>query len=366
MSSEECLETRPLAQRRPRELLWHQYLVLPVLVIACSASLIRVNQVLMAEDHFPHPFVLVLLQCFFSTIFALVMLWCCPSLFPALTDPDQKVELSLRFYSTTIFPIAFAYAISLVMGNLAYRYCTAAFLQMIKEGNILMIFAFSYAAGLESFTMTKLSILVVMLAATWSCVHGELNFNFVGFMVQIISGVGDATRTVLQSILLSGKGIKLDPMSVVLTVMSMVGLLLSLVMIIHIWVTPVIFVSVPSWQEVSQWRYWLALSVLNAFVLNGVVALFLKYLSPVTYIVTGNVKDIVVVCWSALMVHESISSLQVAGFTVQVCCVMAWTSVKQYGQLLPRELFQAEHFSEIWWRPPEGARSDDHEKCIDS
>lgn len=31
------------------------------------------------------------------------------------------------------------------------------------------------------------------------------NFSFVGFMVQVISGLGDATRTVLQSILLTGQ-----------------------------------------------------------------------------------------------------------------------------------------------------------------
>lgn len=40
---------------------------------------------------------------------------------------------------------------------------------------------------------------------------------------------------------------------------------------------------------------------------------------------------------SSLMVHEKISSLQLLGFTVQVCCVMAWTSVKQYGQLFPKD-----------------------------
>ena len=37
-------------------------------------------------------------------------------------------------YITSILPIAFCFAVSLILSNLAYKYCTVAFLQMIKEG----------------------------------------------------------------------------------------------------------------------------------------------------------------------------------------------------------------------------------------
>ena len=36
-------------------------------------------------------------HCYFCTVFALILLWLRPSLFPALRDPDKKVELSFRF-----------------------------------------------------------------------------------------------------------------------------------------------------------------------------------------------------------------------------------------------------------------------------
>eukprot|EP00435_Cladocopium_sp_Y103_P024391 s34_g6.t1 len=100
-----------------------------------------------------------------------------PKMFPALTDPDRKVELSMSYYINAILPIALCFAISLVLSNMAYKYCTVAFLQMIKEGNIITIYIMAYFVGLDTFSYTQVGILVVMVAATWSCVEGELNFS---------------------------------------------------------------------------------------------------------------------------------------------------------------------------------------------
>ena len=100
------------------------YISLPVLTIVVSASLIRSNRFLMQPDNFPLPFVLVIMHCIFCSLFALALRCVQPNLFPAprrhrahrnqllsepleaLTDPDKKVELSLRYYTTTILPIA--------------------------------------------------------------------------------------------------------------------------------------------------------------------------------------------------------------------------------------------------------------------
>lgn len=340
-------EAAPLAPvRRNKRAEFLFYLALPAVVITLSASLFRINQMLMGAQHFPYPFVLVTSHCYFCTVFALILLWLRPSLFPALRDPDKKVELSFRCYITSILPIALCFAVSLVLSNVAYKYCTVAFLQMIKEGNIMVIFAMTYAFGIETFAWTKLGILSVMLLATWSCVDGELNFNIAGFLIQVTAGVCEAMKTILQSLLLAGKGFKLDPMSLVLTLMPMCGLLLSGVLIFHISLMPLSFVTLPTWDEAWAWRVLIGASICNAFALNVAIAVFLKYLSPVVYILTGNIKDIVVVCMSAFLIGETISSLQILGFSLQVLCVFAWTSYKHNGQLLPKDLlleaFEAE------------------------
>lgn len=307
------------------------------MVIVVSTALIRSNQYLMQKENFPYPFILVILHCIFCSLFALALLFIKPSLYPALTDPDKKVELSWHYYSNKILPIALCFAISLVLSNMAYKYCSVAFLQMIKEGNIITIYMMALVVGLETYSHTQVSILILMLAATWSCVEGELNFSFVGFLVQGTASFCEAAKTIFQALVLSGKGQKLDPMSTVLVVMPMSGLLLGLVLLFNNLVIELGFAQQPSFQELWAWKGFLSLNILNAFLLNILIAVFLKYLSPVSYILTGNIKDICVVCMSAFLIHEAISMTQVMGFSMQVLCVFAWTGYKQYGIQVPKD-----------------------------
>ena len=45
------------------------------------------------------------------------------------------------------------------------------------EGNIITIYVMAIFCGIEQFSMTQALILGIMVAATWSCVEGELNFS---------------------------------------------------------------------------------------------------------------------------------------------------------------------------------------------
>lgn len=315
---------------------------LPIMVITFSTCLIRSNKYLMKADHFPYPFVLVIMHCVCCSLMALVLRYCQPSLFPALTDPDKKVELSISYYINAILPIALCFAISLVLSNMAYKYLSVAFLQMIKEGNIINIYIMAYFAGLETFSYTQVAILVVMLTATMSCVEGELNFSLIGFIVQGSASFCEAAKTIFQALVLNGKGQKLDPLSTVLVIMPMSGLLLGGVLLFNNLVVDVGFAAQPSWEEIYRYRHFLTLNILNAFALNVAIAVFLKYLSPVSYILTGNIKDIVVVCMGAWIIGERISLTQATGFTMQVLCVFAWTTYKQYGSLVPKMVYETQ------------------------
>lgn len=142
---------------------------------------------MMQEGHFPFPFILVLMHCLFSSVFALALRFFMPSLFPALTDPKWKIDINMGYYVRSILPIAWCFACSLVLSNIAYKYCSVAFLQMVKEGNIIVIYVLSVLFGIESFSRTQAAILALMVAATWGCVDGELNFNVLGFVVQMLA-----------------------------------------------------------------------------------------------------------------------------------------------------------------------------------
>mmetsp|Transcript_49971 Transcript_49971/g.119256 ORF Transcript_49971/g.119256 Transcript_49971/m.119256 type:complete len:347 (-) Transcript_49971:104-1144(-) len=304
---------------------------LPPAMIAASATLIRTNQYLMQPDVFPYPFIMVIMHCIFCSLFGLLLLALKPALFPALTDPDRKVELSASFYTRAILPIAICFAVSLVLSNMAYKYCTLAFLQMLKESNIVNIYVMSLLAGIEKFSTGPAVILVTMLLATWSCVEGELNFSLAGFLTQGTASLCEAAKTIFQCLVLSGPR-RLDPLSTVLVVMPMCGFLLMTVVVFNNVVMPLSFVTQPHLSEIVAMRWYLALNISNAFVLNVLIAMFLSYLSPVAYILTGNVKDIVIVLMSSWLMHETVSHMQVFGFTVQICCVCAWSIAKQQKQ----------------------------------
>lgn len=285
-------------------------LSLPPALIAASSTLIRSNQYLMRPEVFPYPFVLIIMHCIFCSIFALVLFVCSPGLYPALTDPDRKVSLTSNTYIREILPISTFFAVSLVLSNMAYKYSTVAFLQMIKESNIVQI-----------------SILVVMVLATWGCVKGEMNFSLIGLLVQAGSSTCEAAKTICQSLVLSGPR-KLDPLSTVLVVMPVSGLFLGFVLLVNNLLDST-FVKQPTFSEIYVCRRALFLNIGNAFALNWLIAIFLKYMSPVAYVLTGNVKDICIMLMSAFLMHEDISRIQCLGFVVQIACVFTWSALKQ-------------------------------------
>mmetsp|Transcript_46267 Transcript_46267/g.86394 ORF Transcript_46267/g.86394 Transcript_46267/m.86394 type:complete len:340 (-) Transcript_46267:137-1156(-) len=329
-------EVSPLLPRRTRNLVWDWLLPcsLPPALILTSASLIRSNQHLMQPGVFPYPFLLVTIHCFCCSFLSGVLLLGKPSLFPARTDPDRQVGITLEYYAREILPIAACFAISLVSSNMAYKYCTVAFLQMMKESNIVTIYLMSVAVGIEHFSLAQSMILVSMVCATWTCVQGELHFSLFGFVLQASSSLAEAAKTILQSLALAhGSGAKLDPLSAVLIIMPLCGLLLLMVIIFHHSVCELSFVTLPNYQQIVDLRSALALNVANAFVLNVLIAMFLKILSPVTYILTGNVKDIAIVVMSAVLMHDSISSLQVCGFSMQITLVFMWSALKQLTKI---------------------------------
>ncbi|CAE7459818.1 unnamed protein product [Symbiodinium natans] len=183
---------------------------------------------------FPYPFVLVTAHCFCCSFFAGILLLCKPSLFPALTDPDRMVDISLQYCLREILPIAACFAISLVTSNMAYKYCTVAFLQMMKESNIVTIYLMSVAAGIEHFSLAQSVILIAMVCATWTCIQGELHFSLFGLLLQASSSLAEAAKTIFQCLALAhGSGKRLDPLSAVLVIMPLCGLLLAMVILFH-------------------------------------------------------------------------------------------------------------------------------------
>eukprot|EP00929_Paragymnodinium_shiwhaense_P013430 TRINITY_DN121285_c0_g1_i1.p1 TRINITY_DN121285_c0_g1~~TRINITY_DN121285_c0_g1_i1.p1 ORF type:complete len:392 (+),score=101.38 TRINITY_DN121285_c0_g1_i1:96-1271(+) len=323
----------PQAAAGGRSLSWEGYglvCLLGLLYIGNSAGLIAFNKYLIHEDRFPFAVALVLLHTFFCSCCAGFLYFAMPSWFPSLTDPAQRVAIDRDLILKGALPVAVLFAGQLVLSNTAYLHCSVSFLQMMKEGNLVLVYALSLAVALEKFSWQHVRILGFIGLATALTIHGELNFSYSGFALQGISQLFECTKLVLQSMLLSSAGRKLDALSYVLLVMPLCFLTLSCFLGILIFVHPSSHFQTPTLADIHEWWPFLAANAVVAFSLNVVIALFVKYSSAVAFILCGIVKDAAIVLVGCAFLSEVISGLQAFGFLLQLGGITVWSLAKKF------------------------------------
>merc|ERR1719246_409186 len=164
------------------------------LMIMCSVGLINFNKYLISSKTFPFPMYLVLMDTITGTVFASILYRVQPSLFPSLSDPMSSIRLNPEVVARKALPVAIAFAGNLVLSNMAYMYATVAFLQFMKEGNVVLVYIASLIAGLEFFKCRALGVLLFIMAATTACIEGELHFSTMGFLIQGSSQIFEVIR----------------------------------------------------------------------------------------------------------------------------------------------------------------------------
>eukprot|EP00747_Dinoflagellata_sp_TGD_P162876 gnl/TRDRNA2_/TRDRNA2_180991_c0_seq1.p1 gnl/TRDRNA2_/TRDRNA2_180991_c0~~gnl/TRDRNA2_/TRDRNA2_180991_c0_seq1.p1 ORF type:complete len:443 (+),score=83.03 gnl/TRDRNA2_/TRDRNA2_180991_c0_seq1:103-1431(+) len=301
-----------------------------VLFIVTSAGLIAFNKHLMHEDRFPYAVPLVLLHAAFCSVFAALLLLIRPSLFPSLTDPEKKVSIDRDLMLKGPLPIALLFSVQLVLSNTAYLHSSVAFLQMMKEANIVLVYIFSLIALLEKFSWPSVMLLAGMLGATAMTIHGEMNFSMTGFVMQGIGQVAECAKIVLQALLLTNAGRKMDVLTFVLLVMPVCFCILLVVLLWIVFLYPNDHFRFPQWSEVEIWWPILLLNACLAFTLNVVTALFVKHSSAVAFILCGIFKDVMILIAGRIFYHEMISVLQYIGFTLQLLFILIWSLMKSF------------------------------------
>lgn len=286
--------------------------------IVCSALMIESNKWLMLPGHFPYPLTLTTNHMLMSFVLANCLRLVCPSAFPS----SEKVEVSWWFLLKFV-PIGAAFALSIVCGNGAYGYLSVSFLQCMKQWNIAIIYFFSVLCGLEAMRRCSIILLAGTLCGTFLAIHGELHFELIGFLLQVVSSLSEATKVIIQSLLMSGS-LKLDPLTMVLF-MAPACLLANLV--------PLAVVELPRFGEIStQLMTHLPFVLFNAclaFGLNVIVAQCIKRLSAVGYLLCGIVKDVCIIVTSSFFLGESLATMQIFGFCLALSGVASYSLYKQ-------------------------------------
>jgi hypothetical protein len=298
-----------------------------------SACLIGFNKHLMHKDRFPYPVPLVAIHTTSSTLFV-GLFWLlhrgCSSdpgsgFFSAL--PQALAESTIR---SKVAVLACLFAVQLVLSNAAYLFSGVVFIQMMKEGNIPLVYLFSVIAALEVVHWQRIRVLIVIVFATLLTIKGELDFKWLGFMVQGTGQVFETVRIVLQAMMLNGKGLNLDVLTYMLLVMpACTGILISF-LVLNSTLMEVTAVSLPSSATVLEWWPVLLLNAIVAVGLNFTTALVVKHASAVGLVLSGLLKDSAIIMVGAHVLKEPISSMQVLGFIVQLSGIFTYSMIKLY------------------------------------
>uniref|UniRef100_A0A6T1DJV2 Sugar phosphate transporter domain-containing protein n=1 Tax=Alexandrium monilatum TaxID=311494 RepID=A0A6T1DJV2_9DINO len=305
--------------------------VLALAYMAISTGLITFNKYLLHDGRFPFVIFLGVLHMSFSFLCNLALYRMCPALYPALTDPDRRVHIDRPLVLRVLLPIALCFGAQLVLSNMAFMHSSLAFLQMMKQSNVVLVYLFSLALALERFSWRRALVLVWIAGATGLTIRGELDFSPGGFAIQGVSMLCESLKLTLQNYSLSAAGHRLDALTFVMLVAPLVLLaLLALLAVLRVlWPERPGALTMPPWSVVAQlWPLLLANGCL-AFAMNVAHALLIKWSSAMTFILTGVImKDVVIVVVGAMILDELLSPLQVAGFAMQLVAILVWSLMK--------------------------------------
>lgn len=215
----------------------------------------------------------------------------------------QKGTITRSDYIYRILPMALCFAFSLVFGNMAYKYISLAYIQMIKAFTPVPLLLLSFASGLEKPSLVLFCIVLVVSAGVTLSSMGELRFSMFGFLVQLSAVFADCFRMVLLNLML--KDLQLDSLSLLYytnppsAVMIFIGFL---------------FFEAPTFDMAvfsPALTVMLLLNGLLAFSLNIAVIYLVANTSVMVMSVSGPLKDIMIVIISVMVFEAPISVMQV-------------------------------------------------------
>jgi len=294
--------------------------------IGFSTALIRFNKHMMHKDVFPFSLALSAIHMIMSTLLCWLLYIVKPTMFPAMgTVQDQKFDMAKWFA-----PIGACFAVMLYGSNQAYIYCSVAMLQFMKEANVMIVFLISCAVGLQVLNRLRFALIIWVIVGAAISVTGDMQSSLVGIAFQAISQVAECARIVLGEFVLSGR--KLDPLTYTAFVAPTCFAVL-LVANAAAWNPAVIPAAIAHWRL-------LAANAVVAFLLNVMVAVVIKEVSAVGFVLTGLTKDIFIVVLSCVLFREPITQTQASAFVLTLAGVGMWSLMKISPEAPPVQLLK--------------------------
>ncbi|KAA0053826.1 hypothetical protein IC582_008950 [Cucumis melo] len=239
--------------------------------------------------------------------------------------PIQMLKSRSQFLKIAALGLVFCG--SVVGGNVSLRYLAVSFNQAVGATTPFFTALFAYLMTLKREAWVTYAALIPVVAGVVIASGGEPGFHLFGFIMCISATAARAFKSVLQGILLSSEGEKLNSMNLLLY-MSPIAVLALL---------PVALVMEPNVWDVTlalgrdhkfMWLLLLLNSVM-AYSANLLNFLVTKHTSALTLQVLGNAKGAVAVVISILLFRNPVTVIGIGGYTITVLGVVAYGEAKR-------------------------------------
>ncbi|XP_062163866.1 probable sugar phosphate/phosphate translocator At5g25400 [Alnus glutinosa] len=220
----------------------------------------------------------------------------------------EPVAMSREVYLSSVVPIGALYSLSLWLSNSAYIYLSVSFIQMLKALMPVAVYSIGVGFKKESFKSEIMANMLSISVGVAIAAYGEARFDSWGVFLQLGAVAFEATRLVMIQILLTSKGITLNPITSLYYVAPCCLVFLSI---------PWIFVEYPVLKESSSFHFDFVIFGTNslcAFALNLAVFLLVGKTSALTMNVAGVVKDWLLIAFSWSVIKDTVTPINLFGY----------------------------------------------------
>lgn len=239
--------------------------------------------------------------------------------------PMQPIRSREQF--TKIATLSAIFCASVVGGNISLRFLPVSFNQAVGATTPFFTAVFAFLITVKREAWLTYLTLVPVVAGVIIASGGEPSFHLYGFIVCILATAARALKTVLQGILLSSEGEKLNSMNLLLYMAPIaVLLLLPATLIME---PDVLGMTIALARQDVKIVYYLTFNSTLAYFVNLTNFLVTKYTSALTLQVLGNAKGAVAVVVSIILFRNPVSVTGMLGYTLTVCGVILYSEAKR-------------------------------------
>ncbi|KAG6664109.1 probable sugar phosphate/phosphate translocator At3g17430 isoform X1 [Carya illinoinensis] len=289
-----------------------------LIYILLSSGVILYNKWVLSPKYFnfPFPITLTMIHMGFSGAVAFFLV--------RVFKVVSPVKMTFEIYATCVVPISAFFASSLWFGNTAFLHISVAFIQMLRALMPVATFIMAVMCGISKpkcdvfLSMWLISVGVVISS------YGEIHFNVIGTVYQVIGIFAEALRLVLTQVLLQKKGLTLNPITSLYYIAPC-----SFVFLFAAWCL-LEKTQMQVSQDQNEFNYWIFFSnALCALALNFSIFLVIGRTGAVTIRVAGVVKDWMLRALSTVIFPEStITGLNIIGYGVALCGIFMYNYLK--------------------------------------